>query len=60
MPGLSAKESTRKLRTERALVAENSEVMGNFILLLNQRNLIVLKFRGKKPVEVEKLKIQET
>ena len=45
------------MRTERSIVAVNSEVMGNFVLFLNQKDLIVLKLRGKKkPVEVEKLK----
>ena len=35
-------------RTERAIVAENSEFEGNSILVLNQWYLIVLKFKGKK------------
>ena len=33
--GLSAKERTSKLRYENAIVTKNSEVAGNFILLLN-------------------------
>lgn len=35
--GLSAKERTSKLKAENSqlIVAENSEVVGNFVLLLN-------------------------
>lgn len=36
------------MRTESAIVTENSEVMGNFILVLNWRDLFILKFRGIK------------
>lgn len=41
-------ERIAKSRTESAIVAEKAEVMGSFVLLLNQRDLIILKFRGKK------------
>lgn len=36
------------MRAKSAIVAENSEVVGNFVLLLNQKGFIILKFRGKK------------
>lgn len=48
LTGLSAKERTSKLKTESAIIAQNAEVMGNFVLLLNQRDLIILKFKDKK------------
>lgn len=34
-----------------AVVAETSEVMGNFVLLLNCEDLFILTFRGKKSVK---------
>lgn len=48
LTGLSAKERTSKLKTESAIIAQNAEVVGNFVLLLNQRDLIILKFKDKK------------
>lgn len=36
------------MRAKCAIVAEDSEAVGNFVLLLNQKDLFILKFRGKK------------
>lgn len=36
------------MRAKSAIVADDSEVVGNCVLLLNQRDLFILKFRGKK------------